>query len=72
MLKTLLGIAPKQEADGSFRPSWLALKLATSDTTEYQPVSYEPYAGPRSKVLVVFTERKNMTMKKMISKDHRT
>ena len=63
MLKSLLGIAPKQEPDGSFRPSWLALKLATSDTTDYQPVSYEPYAGPRSKVLVVFTEQKNMTMK---------
>lgn len=56
MLKSLLGIAPKQESDGSFSPSWLALKLATSDTTNYQPVSYEAYTGPRSKVLVVFTE----------------
>ena len=63
MLKSLLGIAPKQESDGSFSPSWLALKLATSDTTNYQPVSYEAYTGPRSKVLVVFTEQKNMTMK---------
>ena len=63
MLKSLLGIAPRQEPDGSFRPSWLALKLATSDTTDYQPVSYEAYKGSRSKILVVFTEQKNMTMK---------
>lgn len=62
MLKSLLGIAPKQEPDGSFSPSWLALKLATSDTTDYKPVSYEAYTGPRSKILVVFTEQKNMTM----------
>ena len=25
MLKSLLGIAPTQEPDGSFSPSWLAL-----------------------------------------------
>lgn len=62
MLKSLLGIAPHEEADGSFSPSTLALKLSTSDTTDYQPVSYQAYAGKRSKVLVVFTERKNMTM----------
>ena len=62
MLKTLLGIAPKEEADGSFSPSKVALKLATSDTTDYQPISYDAYAGERSKILVVFTEQKNMTM----------
>ena len=62
MFKSLLGIAPKAESDGSFSPSWLALKLATSTTTDYQPVSYEAYTGPRSKILVVFTEQKNMTM----------
>ena len=63
MLKSLLGIAPTQEPDGSFSPSWLALKLATSDTTDYQAVAYEAYTGPRSKILVLFTEQKNMTMK---------
>ena len=62
MIKSLLGIAPQQEPDGSFRPSKLALKLSTSGTTDYAPVSYDAYRGARSKVLVVFTEQKNMTM----------
>ncbi len=62
MLKSLLGIAPKQEEDGSFSPSWIALKLSTSDTTDYQHVSYTAYRGARTKILVVFTEQKNMTM----------
>lgn len=63
MFKSLLGIAPKQEPDGSFSPSWLALKLATSETTDYQPVSYDAYTGPQAKILVLFTEQKNMAMK---------
>lgn len=63
MLKSLLGIAPQEEPDGSFRPSKLALKLATSDVTDYEPVAYDSYKGKRSKILVVFTEQKNMTMK---------
>ena len=63
MIKALLGIAPKQEQDGSFSPSKLALKLATSNTTDYTPMSYQPYTGPRSTILVIFTEQKNMTMK---------
>ena len=63
MIKSLFGIAPKQEPDGSFSPSWLALKLATSSTTDYQPVSFTAYSGRRSKVMVLFTEQKNMTMK---------
>lgn len=62
MIKSLLGIAPQREPDGSFRPSKLGLKLATSDTTDYRPVSYDAYRGTRSTVLVVFTERRNMTM----------
>ena len=64
MFKSLLGIAPKQEQDGSFSPSKLALKLATSDVTDYEPVSYDAYEGKRSKILVVFTEQKNMKMQK--------
>jgi len=63
MLKSLLGIAPKQEPDGSYRPSWLAMKLATSDVTDYKPVSYDAYTGLQAKILVLFTEQKNMTMK---------
>ena len=62
MIKSLLGIAPKQEPDGSFRPSPLALKLATSDTTDFERVPYERYTGDRTTILVVFTEHKNMTM----------
>ncbi|MDD1791784.1 protein deglycase HchA [Enterovibrio sp. ZSDZ42] len=62
MLKKLLGLAPKLESDGSYSPSKLALKLATSDKTDYDHVSYKPYQGHRSKVLVIFTEQKNMEM----------
>ncbi len=62
MLKKLLGIAPKLETDGSYSPSKLALKLATSDTTNYEKVDYTPYQGQKSKILVLCTEQKNMTM----------
>jgi len=62
MLKKLLGIAPKLESDGSYSPSKVALKLATSDTTDYKAVSYTKYQGNRKKVLVIFTEQKNMKM----------
>ena len=62
MFKKLLGIAPKLEADGSYSPSKLALKLATSDTTDYENVSYTKYQGSKSKILVVCTEEKNMRM----------
>ena len=62
MLKKLLGIAPKLETDGSYSPSKLALKLATSDTTDYEIVSYPKYQGSQSKILVICTEEKNMRM----------
>ena len=62
MLKKLLGIAPKLESDGSYSPSKLALKLATSDTTDYETISYTKYQGSKSKILVICTEEKNMTM----------
>jgi len=62
MLKSLLGIAPKQEADGSFSPSTLALMLSTSKVSDFERVPYAAYQGKRGKILVVFTERKNMTM----------
>ena len=62
MIKSLLGIAPKQEADGSFSPSWLALKLGTSTVTDYEHIAYAKYQGEQSKILVIFTEQKNMTM----------
>ncbi|SEG06034.1 glyoxalase III HchA [Vibrio hangzhouensis] len=62
MLKKLLGLAPHQEPDGSYSPSKLALKLATSDKTDYKAVSYPPYAGSKTKILVIATEQKNMEM----------
>lgn len=63
MLKKLLGIAPKLESDGSYSPSKIALKLATKSKTDYTPVTYQKYTGQKSKILVIFTEQKNMTMK---------
>ena len=63
MLTSLLGIAPQPEPDGSFRPSKLALKLATSDVSAFRRVSYDSYQGTRSKILVLLTEQKNMRMK---------
>jgi D-lactate dehydratase / protein deglycase len=62
MLKKILGIAPKLEADGSYSPSKLALKLATVDKTDFENISYEKYKGSKSKILVIFTEQKNMKM----------
>lgn len=62
MLKNILGIAPKLESDGSYSPSKLALKLATQKKTDYEPVVYKKYQGKKSKILVIFTEQKNMKM----------
>lgn len=62
MLKKILGIAPKQESDGSYSPSKLALKLATVQKTDYKSISYTKYQGQKSKILVIFTEQKNMEM----------
>lgn len=62
MLKKLLGIAPQIEADGSFMPSKLALKLATSSKSDYEQLLYSKYEGKKKKVLVIFTEQKNMKM----------
>ncbi len=63
MFKSLLGIAPQLEPDDSYRPSRFALRLATSSVSNYKASSYEAYQGKRSKIIVVFTERKNMTMR---------
>ena len=58
MLKKLLGIAPKKEADGSYSPSPIALKLGTVDKTDFEPISYDRYQGEKSKIAIVFTEQK--------------
>lgn len=62
MLKKLLGIAPKLESDGSYSPSILALRLGTVATTDFEHISYTKYTGVRSKILVIFTEQKNLKM----------
>ncbi|MBD79415.1 MAG: protein deglycase HchA [Crocinitomicaceae bacterium] len=56
-------IQPKLEADGSYSPSTLALKLATAPITDFENISYEKYQGNKSKILVIFTEQKNLEMK---------
>ena len=63
MLKKLLGIAPKLESDGSYSPSKLALKMATVSISDFENISYKKYKGSKSKILVIFTEQKNMKMK---------
>jgi molecular chaperone Hsp31 and glyoxalase 3 len=62
MIKRLLGIAPQVESDGSYKPSKLAMKLATSPKTDFENISYEKYQGKKSKILVIFTEQKDMIM----------
>ena len=62
MIKKLLGLAPHLEADGSYSPSKLALTLATWSKTDFENITYEKYQGKKSKILVIFTEQKNMKM----------
>lgn len=53
---------PTATEDGAFIPSPLALKLATSSTTDFDNTTYEnPYTGNK-KVLMICTEERNMTM----------
>lgn len=63
MLKKILGIAPKLESDGSYSPSKLALKLTTVSISDFENIAYKKYKGSKSKILVIFTEQKNMEMK---------
>ena len=63
MLKKLLGFSPKLESDGSYSPSKMALKMGVSDKTDFENISYQKYQGKKSKILVIFTEEKNLKMK---------
>lgn len=51
------------EADGSFSPSKTALRIGVSQKTDFEPISYKKYQGKRTKILVLFTENKNLLMK---------
>ena len=54
---------PTLEEDGSYSPSSLALKLGTVAVTDFEDIKYTKYTGERSKILVIFTENKNLEMK---------
>ena len=63
MFKHLFGLAPVMESDGSYSPSKMALKIAVSAKTDFDNISYQKYEGKKSKILVIFTETKNLKMK---------
>ena len=63
MLKKILGFAPKLESDGSYSPSKIALKMGVSDKTDFENINYQKYQGEKLKILVIFTEEKNLKMK---------
>jgi len=54
---------PKLENDGSYSPSSLALSLGTVAKTNFGEIKYTKYQGDKSKILVIFTEQKNLEMK---------
>lgn len=54
---------PNLEDDGSYSPSSLALTLATVSKTDFEDIKYAKYQGDKSKILVIFTEQKNLEMK---------
>ena len=54
---------PNLEDDGSYSPSSLALILGTVSKTDFEDIKYTKYQGHKSKVLVIFTEQKNLEMK---------
>ena len=63
ILRKLFRAAPTPTDDGAFGPSPLALKLATSSTTDYDGGAYpNPYEGGKRRVLMVCTEERNMVM----------
>ncbi len=62
LIKKLFGIAPQPTEDGAFIPSKLALKLATSDKTDFDKITYENKYQDNKKILMVCTEERNMIM----------
>lgn len=61
-IKKIFGIAPTPTQDGAFAPSPLALKMATSDTTDFENIQYKNKYQGNKKILMVCTEERNMTM----------
>lgn len=63
MIKKLLGLNPNLTKEGSYSPSNLALKLATSQTTDYREVTFaNSYKGKALRIIVLCTEQANLTM----------
>lgn len=63
MIKKLVKAEPTLEADGSYSPSKLALKLGTTDKSDFEEIQYKKYKRENNKILVIFTEQKNLKMK---------
>jgi len=53
---------PTETEDGTYIPSPLALKLATSSKTDFDNTTYENKYTGNKKVLMICTEERNMTM----------
>ncbi|MCB0646917.1 MAG: DJ-1/PfpI family protein [Saprospiraceae bacterium] len=61
MLKKLLGLNPKPTSDGAYSPSNFALRMSTSDKTNYEQVSYSNKNMDQNKrVLVLCTEEAHL------------
>ncbi len=64
MFRKLLGLAPQETEQGAYKPSPLALKLATVSKTNYESKQYPPLPPTAfSKILILCTEEQYMTMK---------
>lgn len=62
-IKAMFGMAPKDDGQGGFTPSPVALKLATKSKTDYDHTEYsDALQGDKAKVLMVCTEERYMTM----------
>ena len=61
MLKNLLRITPTPAGNNAYRPSPLALKLATSDITDYKKLTYDKLPH-KYKILMLCSEQSNVPM----------
>lgn len=63
LLRKLFKAAPTLTRGGAYSPSPLALKLATSATTDYDGGKYETsFTGDKNRILMVCTQERDMVM----------
>lgn len=63
ILRKLSPASPTPTADRAFTPPPLAINLEPSSTTDFESNIYaHPYTGKRSRVLMICTEERNITM----------